>query len=164
MRINLYKESEDKILYWQIWNRDERTVLIQTGELGKEGKITEQELDSFSATDEIEKLKSQGYEEPDSEYGWQWVFLDFGPSWWVDEEGEIVKVLDSKVEGIAKTVDNVLLRTGLGWVTAGCNNGDDIGISCLVYDCYLAREIIEREKEAGNVAEYQEIRISEWQK
>jgi hypothetical protein len=73
MRINLYKESEDKILYWQTWNSDERTVFVQTGELGKEGKITEQESDSFSTTDEIEKLKALGYEEPDGEYGWEWL-------------------------------------------------------------------------------------------
>jgi hypothetical protein len=77
-----------------------------------------------------------------------------------EEEGN---ALESKVEGIAKIVDEILLRTGLGGVNDPFFH-DDIEIYCLVYDCYLAKEIIEREKEAGNVAEYQEIRISEWQK
>jgi hypothetical protein len=143
-----------------MWNTNKDVVIFHSGELGKLGSFEEREADSVLIAKEIEHRKSEGYQEVDSEYGWQWLIINYGRVYSEDLED-----MEARKEKLRINLNKILLNTGLGYVSSVFGLlGEDLEIWCNVYDCFLAQDVVEEEKKLSNLDEYECLRVSEYYK
>jgi hypothetical protein len=157
------------MLGWAWMEEKEPLVCIYCGELGKEGVLRKIKGNNDTLNSEILKINKVGYEEPNGEYGWECLFLGYNVYEISESEYEKLFIEGYEDEEIVKLtfcsgLENLLSKTGLGWVDSGYVSSIHPEITCYVYDCHLAKKIVIKEIELGILPKYDKIYISEHMK
>jgi len=153
--IKLYKKINDKLHYWETWDKDNKTAVVHWGIVGEIGEDKEVRGGLFSnfrkiVQKEIDEKLEEGYAEFDDE---SYAFLE----------------IEYKIEGFGTEADldkrhrlegalNELLGwTGLGHVDGGSIGSGTMEAGCMVVDFDIAKEIIEHNLKDTEFADYSRI-------
>lgn len=136
--LKLYKKEEAGLVYWETWDKDNRTGVIHWGIVGEEGESKEIKSGIFSDfRTNIQKLITMKMDEG---------FREF------PDESLATLVIEYKVEGFGTTDDltkrerlEARLNEFLGWRGLGHSDGGSIGsgsmeVACLVVDFGVAKK------------------------
>ena len=153
--LKLYKRLDNKILYWETWDKDEKTGMVHWGIVGQRGEDKEVKSSVFSdfrndIQKEADKQIDSGFDE-------------------IEEEDLFTLLIEFNVEGMG-TEEDLEKRTRLqdrmdevlGWIGLGHCDGGSIGsgtmeVCCFVVDFDIAKKIIAEELKDTEFADYTRI-------
>ncbi|WP_088292303.1 hypothetical protein [Bacillus mycoides] len=118
--IKLIKQEKDKILYWEVWEEDEKTLIVHCGCVGDTGEMYEIELYPFQRVEkEMKELADEqlagGYKELDEEE-----LIEFVLQYEYTDD-QLEEALEKRQQ-VQEIMDEVL-----GWSGNGHCDGGDIG-------------------------------------
>jgi hypothetical protein len=152
--LHLYRHAENKTLFWQMSEKNKAVTVIQSGELGKVGSYEEIATNLIAKI--LKKKEKEGYEEP-HESEWQALILDYGRVYEEDLRG-----LDAKMERLKNDVGKVFRDRGLGSdIYVSGLLGEELEVMCAVFDCHMAKEIIESFIGSSHIGRYEGLHLSE---
>lgn len=139
--IKLYKEIENRLQYWETWDKDSETRIIHWGEVGTNGETREIKSElktnySNKIRKEIELKNSEGYFEFNKD---NYVYLEIE----YRIRGFGTKEDLDKRRRLGSKMDEVLSWTGLGHVDGGSIGDDTMEVGCEVVDYEIAKRIVE---------------------
>lgn len=153
--LKLYKKVDDKIHYWETWEKDKKKGVIHWGIVGERGTQRQVFSGIFSGFEkiiqkEINKLLKEGYDE-------------------VDSDNHYTLLIEYNVEGMGSEEDmekrhrleNKMDQT-LGWTGLGHSDGGSIGsgtmeVSCFVVDFEIAKNVIIQDLKGTEFENYTRI-------
>jgi hypothetical protein len=153
--LKLYKKADNKLLYWETWDKDSKTGIIHWGNVGEEGESKEIKsglFSNFSVTiqKEIELKISEGYSEFDEDENVyleiEYIIEGFG----TDED------LDKR-HRLEERMDSVLGWAGLGNTDGGSIGSGTMEVGCVVVDFEIAKKVIEQNLKGTEFANYSRI-------
>ncbi|MCC2455177.1 hypothetical protein [Bacillus cereus] len=118
--IKLIKQEKDKLLYWEIWEEDKKTLIVHCGCVGDTGEMYEIELYPFQRVEkEMKELADEhladGYKELDEdeliEFVLQYDYKDNQLEAALEKRQQVQEIMDE----------------ALGWSGNGHCDGGDIG-------------------------------------
>lgn len=153
--LKLYKRVGNEILYWETWQKDEKTGVVHWGVVGQRGDYKEIKSSFFSnfrkeIQKQIDKQIEKGYAK-------------------IEDDDLFSLIIEFKVDGMGTLEDldkrhrlENLMDEVLGWTGLGHSDGGNIGsgtmeVSCLVADFNIARDVIESELKDTEFADYARI-------
>ena len=153
--LKLYKRVDNEILYWETWDKDEKTGVIHWGVVGKRGEDKEIKSGLFSnfrkeIQKEVDKKIVEGYEE-------------------IDDADLFTLLIEFNVNGHGSTADvdkrhklEDKMKEVLGWTGLGDCDGGSIGsgtmeVCCFVVDFEIAKQVIETKLKDTEFANYTRI-------
>jgi len=153
--LKLYKQVDKKILYWETWDKDERTGIVHWGIVGEQGQNKEVKSGLFSnfrkkIQKEIDEKLKEGYVEFDQD---KCAFLEI--VYTVDGFGTD-KDLDKR-HRLEERMDSVLGWTGLGHTDGGSIGSGTMEVGCVVVDFDIARNVIEGSLKDTEFSNYSKI-------
>jgi len=139
--IKLYKKIDDKLHYWETWDKDTKTGIVHWGEVGTQGQDKEVNsgiLKNYATKirKEIDEKIKEGYAEFDEE---SYAFLEI--EYKIDGFGT-EQDLDKRhrLEG---KMNEVLGWTGLGHTDGGSIGSGTMEVGCIVVDFEIAKKVVE---------------------
>ena len=153
--IKLYKQTNDKKLYWEAWDNGNGDFTVHWGELGHRGESRVVKSSLFGRAEkkietEILRKREEGYAE-------------------VDDDDLSVLLIEYKVDGFGNAADldkrhtlEDRMNETLGWTGLGDCDGGSIGsgtmeVCCFVVDFEKAKEVIELDLRDTRFADYTRI-------
>ena len=153
--LKLYKRVDNEILYWENWDKDEKTGVVHWGVVGQRGEDKEIKSGFFSnfrkeIQKEVDKKMQDGYDE-------------------IDDDDLIILLIEFKVDGHGTTNDvdkrhklEDKMKEVLGWTGLGDCDGGSIGsgtmeVCCFVVDFEIAKKVIEAKLKDTEFADYTRI-------
>ncbi|MGS0414008.1 hypothetical protein [Bacillus cereus] len=118
--IKLIKQEKDKLLYWEVWEEDEKKLIVHCGYVGDTGEMYEIELYPFQRVEkEMKELADEhlanGYKELDEdeliEFVLQYDYTDDQLEEVLEKRNQVQEIMDE----------------ALGWSGNGHCDGGDIG-------------------------------------
>ncbi len=153
--LKLYKRIENKLHYWETWEKDDKTAIVHWGIVGQIGEDKEIKSGLFSSFRKIvqkqigEKLKD-GYAEFDEN---EVAFLEI--EYKIDGFGTEQDL--GKRHQLEEKMDQVLGWTGLGHTDGGSIGSGTMEVGCVVVDFEIAKRIIEEKLNDTEFADYSRI-------
>jgi predicted DNA-binding WGR domain protein len=153
--IKLYKNIDNKLHYWETWDKDTKTGIVHWGEVGTKGQDKEIKsglINNYATKirKEIDQKTKEGYAEFDEE---KYAFLEI--EYIIDGFGT-EQDLDKRhrLEGKMNEI--------LGWTGLGHNDGGSIGsgtmeVGCMVVDFEIAKKIVEENLKDTEFENYSRI-------
>jgi len=153
--LKIYKRVDNEILYWETWDKDEKTGIVHWGIVGQRGEDKEIKSGLFSnfrkeIQKELDKKTAEGYEE-------------------IDDDDLFTLLIEFKVDGHGTTADvdkrhklEDKMKEVLGWTGLGDCDGGSIGsgtmeVCCFVVDFEIAKQVIETKLKDTEFANYTRI-------
>jgi len=153
--LKLYKRAANEILYWETWDKDEKTGVVHWGIVGQRGQDKEIKSGLFSNFRKeiqkgIDKKLKEGYSEFDED---NLAFLEI--EYIIDGFGT-EEDLDKRhrLEG---KMDEVLGWTGLGHADGGSIGSGTMEVGCVVVDFDIAKKVIENSLANTEFSNYSRI-------
>ena len=139
--LKLYKQVDNELLYWETWDKDEKTGVIHWGIVGERGQDKEIKSGLFSnfrkaIQKEIDEKIKEGYSEFDED---NLTFLEI--EYIIDGFGTDQDL--DKRHRLEEKMDSVLGWTGLGHTDGGSIGSGTMEVGCLVVDFNIAKKVIE---------------------
>ncbi|MBK9486978.1 MAG: hypothetical protein IPO01_17895 [Chitinophagaceae bacterium] len=153
--LKLYKRVENQILYWETWDKDEKTGIVHWGVVGQRGEDKEIKSRLFSnfrktIQKEIDERIKEGYSEFDDDnlafLEIEYIIDGFG----TDED------LDKR-HRLEEKMDEVLGWTGLGHTDGGSIGSGTMEVGCIVVDFDIAKKVIENSLTNTEFSNYSRI-------
>ncbi|MCH4554123.1 hypothetical protein [Aestuariibaculum lutulentum] len=139
--IKLYKNIDNKLHYWETWDKDTKTGIVHWGEIGNKGLNKEIKSGLFEnyATKirkEMEQKIKEGYSEFDDE---NYAFLEI--EYKIDGFGT-EEDLDKR-HRLEDKMAEILGWTGLGHTDGGSIGSGTMEVGCMVVDFEIAKKVVE---------------------
>lgn len=155
--IRAYKEVNDDLLYFHIWEEDETNAVFYQGVMGNKGEL---EHVSAITVNELAKKIDQKVDEL-NETGWSGIEDDEYDvliiEYKIDGEGSDAD--HDKREAIQNRMNELLNQSGVGWCD-GSSVGDGImNICCIVFDYQLAYDIINEDLNESEFEDFSRIYV-----
>ena len=147
--------NENQILYWETWDKDEKTGIVHWGVVGQRGEDKEIKSRLFSnfrktIQKEIDERIKEGYSEFDDDnlafLEIEYIIDGFG----TDED------LDKR-HRLEEKMDEVLGWTGLGHTDGGSIGSGTMEVGCIVVDFDIAKKVIENSLTNTEFSNYSRI-------
>ena len=153
--IKLYKQVDSEILYWETWDKDEKTGVVHWGIIGQNGQDKEIKSGFFSnfrkeIQKEIDKKIAEGYDEIDGDDLFT-LIIEFQ----VDGMGTPEDV--EKRTRLQDKMDEILGWTGLGHCDGGSIGSGTMEVCCFVVNFDIAKKVIETKLENTEFVDYTRI-------
>lgn len=153
--INLYKRINNEIHYYQAWDKDEKTGIVNWGTVGQRGQAEEIRSTTFKSfrkeiKQKIKQLLSEGYKEVDIEDHYT-LIIEFV----VDDMGTPEDV--EKRDRLQNRMDETLGWTGLGHCDGGSIGSGTMEVCCFVIDFGIAKHVIEEDLKDTEFENYTRI-------
>ena len=153
--LKLYKQVDNEILYWETWDKDEKTGVVHWGIVGQRGQDKEIKSGLFSnfrkeIQKEVDKIIETGYAEIDADNLFT-LLIEFK----VDGMGTPEDV--EKRTRLQNKMDEVLGWTGLGHCDGGSIGSGTMEACCFVVDFDIAKQVIEAKLKDTEFADYTRI-------
>ena len=139
--IKLYKKIDNKLHYWETWDKDAKTGIVHWGEVGSQGQDKEiksglKENYATKIRKELDQKTTEGYSEFDED---KYSFLEI--EYKIDGFGT-EQDLDKRhrLEG---KMNEVLGWTGLGHTDGGSIGSGTMEVGCRVVDFEIAKKVVE---------------------
>ena len=153
--LKLYNRVDNEILYWETWDKDEKTGVIHWGVVGQRGEDKEIKSGLFSnfrkeIQKQVDKKIADGYDE-------------------INDDDLFTLVIEYNVDGHGTTADvdkrhklEDKMKEVLGWTGLGDCDGGSIGsgtmeVCCFVVDFDIAKQVIEAKLKDTEFADYTRI-------
>jgi len=153
--LKLYKRVDNEILYWETWDKDEKTGVVHWGIVGQRGQDKEITSGLFSnfrkeIQKEVDKKMQDGYDE-------------------IDDDNLFTLLIEFKVDGMGtpedvekrtrlqKKMDEVLGWTGLGNCDGGSIGSGTMEVCCFVVDFDIAKQVIKAKLKDTEFSDYTRI-------
>ena len=138
--VKLYKLIDNKLHYWETWDKDDKTAFIHWGIVGQRGQNKEVKSGLFSnfrksVQKEIDEKIKEGYKERDDN---EVSFLEI--EYIIDGFGT-EQDLDKR-HRLEEKMDEVLGWTGLGNCDGGSIGSGTMEVGCVVVDFEIAKKVI----------------------
>jgi len=153
--LKLYKRIDDKIYYWETWDRNWFSGIIHWGILGQHGKDKTVKSGLFKSfkkevQKEIDNKLAEGYKqiEIDDHYT---LLIEYS----VDGMGT-EKDLEKR-HLLQNRMDETLGWTGLGYCDGGSIGSGTMEVCCFVVDFKIAKEVISNDLKDTEFADYTRI-------
>ena len=153
--IKLYKNIDNKLHYWETWDKDDKTAIIHWGIVGQRGQNKQVKGSLFSnfrkkVQQEIEEKLNEGYAEFHED---KVSFLEI--EYKIDGFGT-EEDLDKR-HRLEEKMDQVLGWTGLGHTDGGSIGSGTMEVGCIVVDFDIAKTVIEEELKDTEFGDYSRI-------
>ncbi|UAY52079.1 WGR domain-containing protein [Ferruginibacter albus] len=153
--LKLYKLIDNKLHYWETWDKDDKTGIVHWGIVGERGQDKEVKsglLTNFrkSIQKEIDEKVKDGYSEFDED---NIAFLEI--EYIIDGFGTD-KDLDKR-HRLEEKMDEVLGWTGLGHTDGGSIGSGTMEVGCVVVDFDIAKKVIEHSITNTEFSDYSRI-------
>ena len=153
--LKLYKRVDNEILYWETWDKDDKTGIVHWGVVGQRGEDKEIKSGLFSnfrkeIQKEVDKKIAEGYDE-------------------INDDDLFTLLIEYNVDGHGTTADvdkrhklEDKMKEVLGWTGLGDCDGGSIGsgtmeVCCFVVDFDIAKKVIETKLKDTEFADYTRI-------
>ena len=155
--IRAYKEVNDDLLYFHIWETDENNAVFYQGVMGNEGEL---EHVSANSSDELTDKINHKVDEL-NKAGWSGI----------DDDEYDTLIIEYKIDGwgtendlkkrhiIQDRMDQLLGWTGVGWCDGGSIGSGTMEICCIVFDYQLAYDIINEDLNETEFADFSRIYV-----
>ena len=153
--LKLYKLIDNKLHYWETWDKDDKTAIVHWGIVGQRGQDKEVKSGLFSnfrktVQKEIEEKLKEGYAEfGDDKVSFleiEYVIDGFGTEHDLD-----------KRHRLEERMDEVLGWTGLGHTDGGSIGSGTMEVGCIVVDFDIAKKVIDENLKGSEFANYSRI-------
>jgi hypothetical protein len=156
--LKLYANINDKIHYWETWDKDDNSATIHWGELGERGQNKDVKGGLFKnfrkvVQEEIDQKIKEGYGQVDEE---DLVTLEV-----------VYKIKDmgtesdlTKRHNLESRLNETLGWTGLGYVDGGSIGSGEMEVCCLVVDFETAKQVIEKDLKGTEFSNFDRIQES----
>ncbi len=139
--IKLYKDIDNKLHYWETWDKDTKTGVIHWGEVGTQGQFKKVKSGLMSnyanqVRKEMEQKRKEGFSEFDED---NYAFLEI--EYKIDGFGT-EQDLDKR-HRLESKMDEVLGWTGLGHADGGSIGSGTMEVGCIVVDFEIAKKVVE---------------------
>ena len=153
--LKLYKRVDNEILYWETWDKDEKTGVVHWGIVGQRGEDKEINSGLFSnfkkeIQKEVDKKIAEGYDEIDDADLFT-LLIEFN----VNGHGSTANV--DKRHKLEDKMKEVLGWTGLGDCDGGSIGSGTMEVCCFVVDFDIAKQVIETKLKDTEFANYTRI-------
>ena len=153
--LKLYKLIDNKLHYWETWDKDDKTAIIHWGIVGQRGQDKEVKGGLFSnfrktVQKEIDEKLNEGYAEFEDD---KVSFLEI--EYIIDGFGT-EQDLDKR-HRLEERMDEVLGWTGLGHTDGGSIGSGTMEVGCVVVDFDIAKKVIEENLKGTEFANYSRI-------
>ncbi len=153
--LKLYKLIDDKLSYWETWEKDEMTAIVHWGIIGQRGQYKEVKGSLFSnfkktVQKEIDQKYKEGFAEFDED---KVAFLEV--QYKIDGFGT-EQDLDKR-HRLEERLNQLLGWTGLGEVDGGSIGSGTMEAGCIVVDFDIAKKVIEEDLKNTEFADYSRI-------
>ena len=153
--VKLYKLIDNKLHYWETWDKDDKTAFIHWGIVGQRGQNKEVKSGLFSnfrksVQKEIDEKIKEGYKERDDN---EVSFLEI--EYIIDGFGT-EQDLDKR-HRLEEKMDEVLGWTGLGNCDGGSIGSGTMEVGCVVVDYEIAKKVIADNLKDTEFANYSRI-------
>ena len=153
--VKLYKLIDNKLHYWETWDKDDKTAFIHWGIVGQRGQNKEVKSGLFSnfrksVQKEIDEKIKEGYKERDDN---EVSFLEI--EYIIDGFGT-EQDLDKR-HRLEEKMDEVLGWTGLGNCNGGSIGSGTMEVGCVVVDFEIAKKAIADNLKDTEFANYSRI-------
>lgn len=155
--LKLYMLIDNKLSYWETWDKDKKTAIVHWGIVGERGQFKEVKGGFFTnfrkiVQKEIDQKLKEGY----AEIAEDKLFL-LGIEYEIDGLGSEQDL--KKRHKLEERMDQVLGWTGLGNTDGGSSGNGTMEVGCLVVDFDIAKNIIEENLKNTEFADYSRIFI-----
>lgn len=152
--IRAYKEVNDDLLYFHIWETDEHNAVFYHGVMGNKGDL---EHVNAKTPDELTDIIDKKIDEL-NDAGWSGIEYD-------------VLIIEYQIEGFGTEEDlkkqqavqdrmnEILGWTGVGWCDGGSIGSGTMEICCIVFDYQLAYDIINEDLNETEFADFSRIYV-----
>ena len=153
--IKLFKHIDDKLYYWESWDKDDKTAIIHWGVVGQRGQDKEIKSGLFSNFRKVvqkeadEKLK-EGYAEFDED---SLAYLEI--EYKIDGFGTDEDL--DKRHRLEEKMDEVLGWTGLGHTDGGSIGSGTMEVGCVVVDFEIAKKVVADNLKDTEFSDYSRI-------
>ena len=153
--VKLYKLIDNKLHYWETWDKDDKTAFIHWGIVGQRGQNKEVKSGLFSnfrksVQKEIDEKIKEGYKKRDDN---EVSFLEI--EYIIDGFGT-EQDLDKR-HRLEEKMDEVLGWTGLGNCDGGSIGSGTMEVGCVVVDFEIAKKVIADNLKDTEFANYSRI-------
>jgi hypothetical protein len=153
--LKLYKRIDNKLLYWETWEKDSNTGIVHWGKVGEKGETKEVKSTLFSSyrgkvQKEANAFVQNGYKEFDPDELFT-LLIEFS----VDGIGTPKDL--TKRTRLEERMDEVLGWVGLGHCDGGSMGSGTMEVCCLVVDFEIAKSAIEKNLAGSDFAYYKRI-------
>lgn len=153
--IKLYKLVDNKLNYWETWDKDEKTAIVHWGVVGQRGQDKEVKSGLFSnfrniLQKEINERIKEGYEEYEDD---NMIFLEV--EYLIDGFGTDEDL--DKRHRLEEKLNEILGWTGLGHVDGGSIGSGTMEVGCVVVDFDIAKLTVEEELKGTEFSNYSRI-------
>ncbi len=153
--LKLYKQVDNKILYWETWDKNEKSGIVHWGIVGQRGQDKEIKSGLFSnfrkeIQKEVDMKMQEGYNEIEEDNLFT-LLIEFN----VDGMGTPEDV--EKRIRLQKKMDEVLGWTGIGNCDGGSIGSGTMEVCCFVVDFDIAKQVIESKLKDTEFSNYTKI-------
>ena len=139
--VKLYKNIDNKLNYWETWDKDTKTGIVHWGEVGTKGQDKEVKsglMNNYAnkIRKEMEQKVKEGFSEFDED---NYVFLEI--EYKIDGFGT-EQDLDKR-HRLESKMNEVLGWTGLGHTDGGSIGSGTMEVGCIVVDFEIAKKVVE---------------------
>ena len=153
--LKLYKLIDNQLLYWETWDKDEKTAIVHWGIVGQRGENKEVKSGLFSnfrktVQKEIDEKLKEGYAEFNED---NLAFLEV--EYKIDGFGTDEDL--DKRHKLEEHLNELLGWTGLGHVDGGSIGSGTMEAGCMVVDFEIAKKVIEDNLKGTEFGDYSRI-------
>ena len=153
--IKLYKNIDNKLHYWETWDKDTKTGIVHWGEVGTKGQDKEVKsglMNNYAnkVRKEMEQKVKEGFSEFEED---NYVFLEI--EYKIDGFGT-EQDLDKR-HRLESKMDEVLGWTGLGNTDGGSIGSGTMEVGCVVVDFEIAKKVVEESLKNTEFENYSRI-------
>lgn len=153
--IKLYKTIDNKLHYWETWDKDTKTGIVHWGEVGTQGQFKEVKsglMNNYAnkVRKEMEDKRKEGYSEFNED---EYAFLEI--EYKIDGFGT-EEDLDKR-HRLENKMDEVLGWTGLGNTDGGSIGSGTMEVGCIVVDFEIAKKVVEESLKNTEFENYSRI-------
>ena len=151
----LYKETGDELLYWEAWDKNDRTGIVHWGKVGELGQSKEVASGIFSnfrkeMQKEFDQKVTEGYKEIDSE-NLERLVIEYN----IDGMGSESDLI--KRHSLESRMNEFLGWRGLGHCDGGSIGSGTMEVICFVVNFNLAKNLIEEDLKDTELSDYSKI-------
>ena len=153
--LKLYKLNDNKLHYWETWEKDDKTATVHWGIVGERGQVKDIKGGLFSnfrktVQKEIDEKLKEGYAEFNEE---DKAFLEV--EYKIDGFGTEEEL--DKRHRLEEHLNELLGWTGLGEVDGGSIGSGTMEAGCVVVDFEIAKRVIEDNLKNTEFGDYSRI-------
>jgi hypothetical protein len=155
--IRAYKEVNDDLLYFHIWEEDETNAVFYQGAMGDKGEL---EHVTTKIADELTDIINKKVDEL-NDTGWSGIDDDEYDVLIIEYKiGEEASEKDQvKHQAVQERMNEVLELTGVGWCDGGSIGEGTMEICCVVFDYQLAYDIINEDLNETEFEDFSRIYV-----